>query len=205
MSYLKVILSLIISAVLCAPLVVVICQGEERKQELAQTQEKVVEVNFENACTDGNLDKCLLARDASLRDKNYVAAFKYLSYLCERFKDSKSCLLTYQTFFSMQQGNVKETRGANKITLYEVLYYLDLGCKLNNYDACMVAAKIYENGVKPGSSQALYGYNINYDPQEARRYYKKVCESVSDKASEACQKIVELREGPKTQLQMVTE
>ena len=56
----------------------------------------------------------------------------------------------------------------------------------------MRAGKIYERGVKPGTSQALYGYNIAYDAQEAKRYYKRVCRSISDKAEEACKKIEEL-------------
>ena len=63
---------------------------------------------------------------------------------------------------------------------------------LNNYSACLRAARIYEYGVKPDSSQALYGFNVAYDAQEAKRYYKKVCESISDDAPEACKKIVDL-------------
>ena len=54
------------------------------------------------------------------------------------------------------------------------------------------AARIYEYGVKPDSSQALYGFNVAYDAQEAKRYYKQVCESISDDAPEACKKIVDL-------------
>lgn len=196
MNYLKAILTFVCASLLCVPLIIVICQGEERKFENTTDVQKTAAID--NACTDGDLQKCLFARDVSLQSDEYAKAFKYMSVLCERFKDSNSCYLTYQTFFSMQSNNKPENKV--RVTLYEVLYYLDIGCKLNNYDACMVAGKIYENGVKPGSYQALYGYNINYDPQEAKRYYKKVCESVSDNAYEACSKLVDLNEGKPNKL-----
>lgn len=145
----------------------------------------------DSVCREGSLDGCLKARDDSLRNKEYVQAFSYMRRLCEDFKNSDACLQTYSTYYAIQSSTEKN-RSLVRVTLYEVLYYLDIGCKLNNYDACMIAGKIYEHGVKPGASQALYGYNIAYDAQEAKRYYKRVCRSISDKAEEACQKIEEL-------------
>ncbi|MBQ2268349.1 MAG: hypothetical protein II340_08000 [Succinivibrio sp.] len=198
MNYFKAILSFVCASVLCVPLIIVICQGEERQYNIDNTTDEPGKV-FGNACLDGDLEKCIAARDSSLRSNDYENAFKYLANLCERFKDSNSCYLTYQTFFSIQSNAALKNRKSN-ITLYEVLYYLDIGCKLNNYDSCMVAAKIYENGIKPGAAQAFFGYNINYDPQEAKRYYKRVCESVSDKAYDACYKVVELSETQQSSL-----
>ena len=176
-------------AVLCIPLMIIICQGEESKQSLksAMTSEAV----DDSVCRDGELDGCLKARDDSLRNKEYVQAFSYMRRLCEDFKNSDACLQTYSTYNAIQ-SNTEKNRSLVRVTLYEVLYYLDIGCKLNNYDACMRAGKIYEHGVKPGASQALYGYNIAYDAQEAKRYYKRVCRSISDKAEEACKKLEEL-------------
>ena len=189
MKLLRAFLYLASVAVLSFPLIIIICQGEESKQSLksAMTSEAV----DDSACRDGSLDGCLKARDDSLRNKEYVQAFSYMRRLCEDFKNSYACLQTYSTYYAIQSSTEKN-RSLVRVTLYEVLYYLDIGCKLNNYDACMIAGKIYEHGVKPGASQALYGYNIAYDAQEAKRYYKRVCRSISDKAEEACQKIEEL-------------
>ena len=189
MKLLRAFLYLASVAVLSFPLIIIICQGEESKQSLksAMTSEAV----DDSACRDGSPDGCLKARDDSLRNKEYVQAFSYMRRLCEDFKNSDACLQTYSTYYAIQSSTEKN-RSLVRVTLYEVLYYLDIGCKLNNYDACMIAGKIYEHGVKPGASQALYGYNIAYDAQEAKRYYKRVCRSISDKAEEACQKIEEL-------------
>ncbi len=38
----------------------------------------------------------------------------------------------------------------------------------------------------------MKGYNVAYDAQEAKKYYKRVCESVSDNAMDACSRVVEL-------------
>lgn len=176
-------------AVLCVPLIIIICQGEESKQSLKTTMTS--ESVDDSICRDGDLERCLKARDDSLRNKEYELAFSYMRRLCEDFKNSDACLQTYSTYYAIQ-SNTEKNRSLVRVTLYEVLYYLDIGCKLNNYDACMRAGKIYEHGVKPGTSQALYGYNIAYDAQEAKRYYKRVCSSISDKAEEACLKIEEL-------------
>ncbi len=195
MNILKTFFYILCSAILCVPLVIVICQGEESKQSVSISS---VSQLGNNPCENDDLEKCLMARDISLKNEDYEQAFSYLRTLCEKFKDSDSCYKTYSTYFSMHGS---QSQGSEvRVTLYEVLYYLDIGCKLNNYDACMRAARIYEYGVKPGSSQALYGYNIAFDPQEAKRYYKKVCESVSDNAYEACAKIVDLNSsiGPRT-------
>ena len=185
MKLLRAFLYLASVAVLSFPLIIIICQGEESKQSLksAMTSEAV----DDSVCREGSLDGCLKARDDSLRNKEYVQAFSYMRRLCEDFKNSDACLQTYSTYNAIQ-SNTEKNRSLVRVTLYEVLYYLDIGCKLNNYDACMIAGKIYEHGVKPGASQALYGYNIAYDAQEAKR----VCRSISDKAEEACQKIEEL-------------
>lgn len=121
----------------------------------------------DSVCRDGELDRCLKARDDSLRNKKYEQAFSYMRRLCENFKNADACLQTYSTYNAIQ-SNTEKNRSLVRVTLYEVLYYLDIGCKLNNYDACMMAGKIYEHGVKPGTSQALYGYNIAYDAQEAK-------------------------------------
>lgn len=187
MKFLKGFLYILCSAILCVPLIIVICQGEESKQSVSISS---VSDLGNNPCSNDDLDKCLMARDISLKNEDYEQAFSYLRTLCEKYKDSDSCYKTYSTYFAMhgRQSQGNEVR----VTLYEVLYYLDIGCKLNNYDACMRAARIYEYGVKPGSSQALYGYNIAFDAQEAKRYYKKVCESISDNAYEACAKLVDL-------------
>lgn len=189
MKLLRAFLYLASVAVLSFPLIIIICQGEESKQSLksAMTSEAV----DDSVCREGSLDGCLKARDDSLRNKENVQAFSYMRRLCEDFKNSDACLQTYSTYYAIQSSTEKN-RSLVRVTLYEVLYYLDIGCKLNNYDACMIAGKIYEHGVKPGASQALYGYNIAYDAQEAKRYYKRVCRSISDKAEEACQKIEEL-------------
>ena len=130
-------------------------------------------------------------KKASKKLKTECENYNLKIKLCEDFKNSDACLQTYSTYNAIQ-SNTEKNRSLVRVTLYEVLYYLDIGCKLNNYDACMIAGKIYEHGVKPGASQALYGYNIAYDAQEAKRYYKRVCRSISDKAEEACQKIEEL-------------
>ena len=150
-------------------------------------------VEYIDIAFDGcdELDRCLKARDDSLRNKKYEQAFSYMRRLCENFKNADACLQTYSTYNAIQ-SNTEKNRSLVRVTLYEVLYYLDIGCKLNNYDACMRAGKIYEHGVKPGTSQALYGYNIAYDAQEAKRYYKRVCRSISDKAEKACKKLEEL-------------
>jgi TPR repeat protein len=141
--------------------------------------------------TEGNLAETMAERDRLLHNRDYQKAFSYLRTLCEKYKDSESCNLTYSTYFAMQDDSVNVSPSAQNITLYEVLYYLDLGCKLNNYDSCMKAARLYEYGSKPGASQ-MKGYNIDYDAQEAKKYYKRVCESVSDSAMDACSRVVEL-------------
>ncbi|MDY5324402.1 MAG: hypothetical protein SPG96_05735, partial [Succinivibrio sp.] len=130
MNYFKAILSFVCASVLCVPLIIVICQGEERQYNIDNTTDEPGKV-FGNACLDGDLEKCIAARDSSLKSNDYENAFKYLAHLCERFKDSNSCYLTYQTFFSIQSNAALKNRKSN-ITLYEVLYYLDIGCKLNN-------------------------------------------------------------------------
>ena len=189
MKVFKAFLYFLSATVLCIPLVIVICQGEDSNVE----PKSIAPVSLlgERVCSDGNINNCILLRDQALQEKKYAEAFVYLKTLCDRYQDSDSCLMTYETFFNMQETNKSESQNV-KTTLYEVLYYLDLGCKLNNYSACMRAARIYEYGVKPDSSQALYGFNVAYDAQEAKRYYKKVCESISDDAPEACKKIVDL-------------
>lgn len=60
-------------AVLCIPLMIIICQGEESKQSLksAMTSESV----DDSVCRDGELDRCLKARDESLRNKNMNKLF----------------------------------------------------------------------------------------------------------------------------------
>ncbi|MGN0916308.1 MAG: hypothetical protein ACI4NE_08160 [Succinivibrio sp.] len=170
------------------PLVIVICEGEDANRSVHSRNESNV---IASACDDGDIDSCLKARDRALVNENYEKAFSYMKTLCERYKDADSCFKTYETFFAMQR-RIDQKNTVASVTLYEVLYYLDIGCQLNNYDSCLRAARIYEYGVKPGHSQALYGYNIAYDAQEAKRYYKKVCQSVSESAYEACSKVVEL-------------
>lgn len=189
MKLLRAFLYFISVAVLCVPLIMIICQGEENRPSLKSSSAS--EMIDGSVCRDGDLNRCLQARDESLRNKDYEQAFSFMRRLCEVFKDSDSCLQTYSTYNSIK-SNSEKSGSLVKVTLYEVIYYLDIGCKLNNYDACMNAGRIYEHGVKPGTSQALYGYNIAYDAQEAKRYYKKVCSSISDKAEEACLKVEEL-------------
>ena len=140
MKLLRAFLYLASVAVLSFPLIIIICQGEESKQSLksAMTSEAV----DDSVCRDGELDGCLKARDDSLRNKEYVQAFSYMRRLCEDFKNSDACLQTYSTYNAIQ-SNTEKNRSLVRVTLYEVLYYLDIGCKLNNYDACMIAGKIY--------------------------------------------------------------
>ena len=175
--------------VICVPLIILICHGvacKTPKKSSVASENVVVDV-----CLDGDLNKCLKAKDDSLAKGEYVQAFSYMRKLCEDFKKSDACFQLYSTYNAIK-SETEIKRSAVRVTLYEVIYYLDIGCKLNNYDACMRAGMIYEHGVKPGDSQNSYSYNIAYDPQEAKRYYKKVCSSISDKAEEACMKIEEL-------------
>ena len=169
------------------PLVFAICNGNNSVDGgMSQT----------NASNDPysseDFAKCIEERDQLLENKDYRKAFSYLRTLCEKYKDSESCNLTYSTYFAMQEDSVNVSPSDQNITLYEVLYYLDLGCKLNNYDSCIKAARLYEYGSKPGASSQVKGYNVAYDAQEAKKYYKSVCESVSDKAMDACSRVVEL-------------
>lgn len=198
MTLIKPFLYLLCSTVLCLPLVIVICNGEESSQAVLPSH---IQDTTGNACESGDITKCRIARDTSLAAENYEKAFSMMRTLCERYDDSESCYMTYSTYYAMQSNNEK-SQSEMRVTLYEVLYFLDLGCKLNNYDSCMRAARIYEYGVKPGTSQALYGYNIAYDAQEAKKYYKKVCESVSDNAYEACNRLLELTNSNKESLSL---
>lgn len=168
------------------PLVFAICNGTNVvKTETA---------NFSSGSSENSeeeLAKCISERDRLLEHRDYKKAFSYLRTLCEKYKDSESCNLTYSTYFAMQDDSVNISPSVQNVTLYEVLYYLDLGCKLNNYDSCLKAARLYEYGSKPGASQ-MKGYSISYDAHEAKKYYKRVCESVSDSAMDACSRVVEL-------------
>ena len=169
------------------PLVFAICNGNTSLEGgMSQTN------NPNDPCASGDVALCIEERDQLLENKDYRKAFSYLRTLCEKYKDSESCNLTYSTYFAMQEDSVNVSPSDQNITLYEVLYYLDLGCKLNNYDSCMKAARLYEYGSKPGASSQVKGYNVAYDAQEAKKYYKRVCESVSDNAMDACSRVVEL-------------
>lgn len=185
MKILKGFLYLISVIALCIPLGIVICQGSENKTPL-RTQGATV--FNDTVCADGDLEKCLLARDQSLKQRDFSKAYAYLKILCEKFKDANSCYVTYPTFFAMQ-ANVEKEQKLVRATLYEVLYYLDIGCNLGNMDSCMAAGKIYEYGVKPSSTTAVYGYAIAYDGLEAIRYFKKVCNSNAEYADDACAKV----------------
>ena len=145
----------------------------------------------QNECAGTGYDKCIAKRDNALEKRDFETAFEYLRKLCDGGKDSKSCNLIYSTYFEMA-GNQDSSESSQKISLYEVLYYLDVGCKLNDYDSCLKAARIYEYGEKPGAEHSSHGYNIAYDAQEAKKYYKRVCESISDSAIEACSHVVDL-------------
>ncbi|SFS86703.1 hypothetical protein SAMN02910357_02300 [Succinivibrio dextrinosolvens] len=186
MKLIKIFIFCICVICISTPLVFAICNSSNlENREILNTAD-----NGTSASED-NLANCLAERDRLLEHRDYHKAFSYLRTLCEKYKDSESCNLTYSTYFAMQDNSVNVSPSAQNVTLYEVLYYLDLGCKLNNYDSCMKAARLYEYGAKPGASQ-MKGYNIAYDATEAKKYYKRVCESVSDSAMDACSRVVEL-------------
>ncbi len=187
MKLLKVFVFILCVVCVSTPLVFAICNGNNSLDGgMSQTNAS----NDPYASED--FAKCIEERDQLLENKDYRKAFSYLRTLCEKYKDSESCNLTYSTYFAMQEDSVNVSPSDQNITLYEVLYYLDLGCKLNNYDSCMKAARLYEYGSKPGASSQVKGYNVAYDAQEAKKYYKRVCESVSDNAMDACSRVVEL-------------
>lgn len=186
MKLLKVIIFVLCAICISTPLVFAICNGSNGNDQLTSVN------NQNNPYVTGDFENCLRERDTLLENKDYRKAFSYLRTLCEKYKDSESCNLTYSTYFAMQDDSVNVSSSEQNVTLYEVLYYLDLGCKLNNYDSCMKAARLYEYGTKPGASSQVKGYNVAYDAQEAKKYYKRVCESVSDNAIEACSHVVEL-------------
>ena len=123
------------------PLVFAICNGTNVvKTETANFS------SGSSANSKEDLAECISERDRHLEHRDYNKAFSYLRTLCEKYKDSESCNLTYSTYFAMQDDSVNISPSVQNVTLYEVLYYLDLGCKLNNYDSCMKAARLYEYG-----------------------------------------------------------
>ncbi|MGN1280278.1 MAG: hypothetical protein ACI4UM_00015 [Succinivibrio sp.] len=192
MKAIRIFLYICSAAVLSIPLIYIISENNSYRY-LDKNDALADSSSFGDICDDGNYSKCLIQRDKAIEVKDFYRAFVYLKKLCEGYKDSQSCAMTYNIFYALK-ADTEKLNSIPKVTLYEVLYYLDIGCKLNNYDSCMKAGRIYESGNRPSANQTSYGYNVSYDPQEAKRYYQKVCHSISDNSYEACSKIVELTE-----------
>lgn len=191
MKVFRIFLYILSFSALCGPLVYIICSSSS---DLFSAYSKDnADISDADICKDGEYSKCLIQRDNAIKSGDLYLSFQLASELCEKHMDPESCALTYNSFNSLKAASAKDN-SIPKITLYQVLYYLDIGCKLNNYDSCMKAGQIYEYGVKQSSRQSGYDYNVSYDPQEAKRYYQKVCHSISDKSYEACSKIVSLTE-----------
>ena len=72
MNILKTFFYILCSAILCVPLVIVICQGEESKQSVSISS---VSQLGNNPCENDDLEKCLMARDISLKNEEFVYVF----------------------------------------------------------------------------------------------------------------------------------
>jgi hypothetical protein len=139
-------------------------------------------------------DECLeLAQESFLKHK-YKKSFAMLKNLCKEHHLHKACRLIYMNYATLSDSTASRT---DLISPYEVLYYLDLGCKNNDMEACMISANIYDSGLRrrhhfrgrPDGKLSL----IDFDKKKASFYFSKVCNTKSAYTFEACNRLDMLR------------